>query len=274
MRVAPGETTETGQVLVPAPGRSPIRTWGRSLVLETSSLARAERTGSSRGARDAGAGRTGAPLRASSWPRPGELNNAVEGQGGEWWVGTTAGLLRYSPRRARALTRANGLASAYTFTTLADRAGQVWIGTWGGGLHRVRPIAGQPAHAERIEGAPTHVRTLLQDTQGRIWAGGMRDVAVLREGRVVRTMQVQGADRLAQLRDGSVLNAGGFTPLVSRDCAGQVRCSGGQLAQYRLCPGAARGPARAALALRRSGPDGAPAGADGVAARARRLRRP
>lgn len=209
VRVAPGDTTKAGRVLVPAAGMLRDQD-GWSVTRLGKQVAWIVPGEQGRAVALAVLGRDG-QTRDLPLPAGIDLDKivcALEGQSGEWWIGTTGGLLRYSPRRARALTRANGLASAYTFTTLADRAGQVWIGTWGGGLNRVRPIPGRPERAERIVGAPARIRALLQDTQGRIWAGGMRDVAVLREGRVVRTMVVSAGDRFTQLHNEAVMASG------------------------------------------------------------------
>ncbi len=121
--------------------------------------------------------------------RPGNVTATLTDAEGTLWLGTNAGLVRYTPRRVRAVTRADGLPHEFVFPTLATRDGAVWAGTWGGGLARFGPD-GRVSSITTSDGLPTnHVRALLEDRRGRLWVGGVGStIAVVRGGRVVSTV--------------------------------------------------------------------------------------
>ncbi|WP_141217492.1 hybrid sensor histidine kinase/response regulator transcription factor [Siphonobacter sp. BAB-5385] len=68
----------------------------------------------------------------------------------------------------------NSLSTNYTWPLLQDHQGQLWIGTIGGGLHRLYTA---PNGAERLERwiswiPETDVESLLLDESGNLWIGG------------------------------------------------------------------------------------------------------
>ncbi len=68
----------------------------------------------------------------------------------------------------------NSLATNYAWPLLKDQQGDLWIGTIGGGLHRLRR---RPAGQEVIERfqrwlPETDVESLLTDADGNLWVGG------------------------------------------------------------------------------------------------------
>ncbi len=68
----------------------------------------------------------------------------------------------------------NGLRSTYTWPLLRDRQGTLWIGTIGGGLHRlVRNKQGQEVVESCAHWLPeTDIESLLADDSGNLWVGG------------------------------------------------------------------------------------------------------
>jgi ligand-binding sensor domain-containing protein/DNA-binding CsgD family transcriptional regulator len=81
------------------------------------------------------------------------------------WVATTSGVARFDGTR---FTPAGPGHAARAL--LVDRAGDVWVGTQGHGLERLR--AGAWTSLGRAEGLPSlTVRTLLEDRAGSLWIG-------------------------------------------------------------------------------------------------------
>jgi ligand-binding sensor domain-containing protein len=77
----------------------------------------------------------------------GAMIRALTAHGDDVWIGTTAGLMRYN-RRADShtlYTTRQGLLSDIILVIRVDRKGQVWVGTYGGGLSRFDP-SGPPDH--------------------------------------------------------------------------------------------------------------------------------
>ena len=53
---------------------------------------------------------------------------------------------------------------------LLDRAGALWVGTWGGGLARLNPNTGEATHYDHENGLPSDaIFDILEDDQGRLW---------------------------------------------------------------------------------------------------------
>lgn len=66
------------------------------------------------------------------------VNSLFEDQEGDIWVGSETGLLRLTPKPFTAYTKQSGLTQNATTAVCATRDGSVWIGTWGGGLDRLK----------------------------------------------------------------------------------------------------------------------------------------
>lgn len=100
------------------------------------------------------------------------------------WASTrSAGLLKIAvtPQSIRLLKQfkheinnPNSLSTDYTWPLLQGRGGQLWIGTIGGGLHRLYTT---PSGEERLERwaawvPETDIESLLLDESGNLWVGG------------------------------------------------------------------------------------------------------
>ncbi len=104
-----------------------------------------------------------------------QINTVLEDEAGTLWIGTLdSGLFSYKRGLfERVPTSFNDI---YCLTT--DGEGNLWCGTWGGGLNRISPrrfFLRQVQH-----GAPGEViRSILEDSEKRLWAVG-------RYGRIMR----------------------------------------------------------------------------------------
>ena len=118
------------------------------------------------------------------------VSSIKRGRGQDLWIGTRSGLNRVDlATRAveRILPDPNdpaALPAAFIASTLVDRQGRLWVGTFGGGIavmtgrapdgkpqfHRLGPAEGLPH---------LNVDTLLMDAQGMIWAGTDDGLAVI-----------------------------------------------------------------------------------------------
>jgi signal transduction histidine kinase/ligand-binding sensor domain-containing protein len=94
-----------------------------------------------------------------------------DAQGGAWLISNGDGLWHIkSNGSARHLTEKDGLPSLFITCWFQDREGDVWIGTAGGGIARIREsifhVFGES------EGLPGKVvRSVCADSEGKIWAG-------------------------------------------------------------------------------------------------------
>jgi signal transduction histidine kinase/ligand-binding sensor domain-containing protein len=109
---------------------------------------------------------------------------------GSIWVGTDRGLFQLSRRKIFALTQHHGLGEGFTVPVLQTRDGAVWLGTWGGGLHRF--VAGKlDGHFAVSNGLPaSHIRALWQAADGTLWVGTAEGFAAIRAGRVVESQRL------------------------------------------------------------------------------------
>lgn len=96
------------------------------------------------------------------------------------WVGTEHGLARYDGYELLSLgspkIRSEAPSDPDISALLEDRHGDLWIGTWGGGLDRYSPRSGRFERFPVDPKAPGHLRddrvqTLFEDSQGVLWAG-------------------------------------------------------------------------------------------------------
>lgn len=105
---------------------------------------------------------------------------------GMLWIGTKAGLYRYDPssgasRRFRSLPGdPTSLKGNLVRRVYLDRAGALWVGTDGGGLHKLLPgRPGAPARFRRISHDPRSgdslasdaVESIFEDRSGVLWVG-------------------------------------------------------------------------------------------------------
>jgi ligand-binding sensor domain-containing protein len=124
----------------------------------------------------------------------------AEQQDGTVWAGSMAGLFRIE-RRTSKVTAAgqvpkdpHGLGSGYVDAVLVDRAGTLWVGTGGGGLHRLEPdgrsfkrFVPDPSDPKSLSDG--FVTALLEGADGTLWVGtrsGGLNAFDRRTGRSVR----------------------------------------------------------------------------------------
>ncbi|OIN59951.1 hybrid sensor histidine kinase/response regulator transcription factor [Arsenicibacter rosenii] len=86
----------------------------------------------------------------------------------------TADTIRLLKRFAYVPKDSSSLATNYTWPLLKDQQGDLWIGTIGGGLHRLRRQPAGQEHIERFQKwlPETDVESLLTDAVGNLWVGG------------------------------------------------------------------------------------------------------
>jgi signal transduction histidine kinase/ligand-binding sensor domain-containing protein/DNA-binding response OmpR family regulator len=145
---------------------------------------------------------TGNPSVRNTWAA--QLRDAE----GNLWVGTNAGLVRLTPRRVQAVTERDGLRAPMVWALRQTRDGSIWMATFEGGLSRLAPD-GQLRTFGPSDGLPgTRFRTLLEDRQGRLWAGGADGGAVLHNAQVQRIIMPTGEGTqwnvFVQTRDGTI----------------------------------------------------------------------
>ncbi len=86
------------------------------------------------------------------------------------WVGTSVGLKRFRPQRFTTYSRENGLPHDQVTCVYENRAGVVWIGTFGGGLGRFEKDTFTTFNTET--GLPNnHILSLFEDKEGTLWIG-------------------------------------------------------------------------------------------------------
>jgi signal transduction histidine kinase/ligand-binding sensor domain-containing protein len=119
-----------------------------------------------------------------------------EDREGSVWAGTTEGLRRLRTTSIAVRSTADGLSSNNVYAILRQRSGDVWVGTWGGGLNRM--AGGQVRSYRAADGLPSdNVTTLFEDSTGRLWVGTTLGL-VYRDGdRFVRHQAAEGVTSAA-----------------------------------------------------------------------------
>ncbi|WP_412067551.1 two-component regulator propeller domain-containing protein [Rubrivirga sp. IMCC43871] len=97
------------------------------------------------------------------------VNALVAGSGGVW-VGTSSGLALVRDRRLVARPEADATAGLEIDALAVDTSGSLWVGTFGGGLVRLRGADRAELAAAAGADAST-VLALLQDREGSLWVG-------------------------------------------------------------------------------------------------------
>lgn len=103
---------------------------------------------------------------------------------GTLWISTPRGLIKYTERQTL-YTIAEGLTDERTTAIYEDRDGNLWIGSWNGGVSK---LSGEMTVSfTRTEGLPDqYVGKVIETKQGRIYAStGQGGVVELLEGRAV-----------------------------------------------------------------------------------------
>lgn len=99
------------------------------------------------------------------------------------WIGTNKGLIRYRNAQQTVYTAAQGLSDSFIHTLKNDRNGNLWIGTWSGGVCK---LANQAIlNFTTAEGLPNqNVKTVVESLDRRIYAIVDNGLAELMNGRV------------------------------------------------------------------------------------------
>src|SRR6266542_1964568 len=113
------------------------------------------------------------------------IQNVITGitqdpQGNIWFTSSGSGLFEYDGVHLKSYTHdplnPSSLASNYTECIYVDKHGNLWIGTWGGGLEKLDPATGvfihykhDPKDGSSISGDT--VTCILQDHEGVLWIG-------------------------------------------------------------------------------------------------------
>ncbi|HET9765201.1 MAG TPA: two-component regulator propeller domain-containing protein, partial [Thermoanaerobaculia bacterium] len=116
----------------------------------------------------------------------GDVTFSVRGdRAGNVWVGTDSGLNRVAlDGEVTSFGEEHGLTSAFVASLAADPAGgELWVGTHGGGVHRLRGRRAAPyPQAQWERGA--YVWSLLFDRRGGLWIGSGGGLGRLQDGRL------------------------------------------------------------------------------------------
>ncbi len=109
------------------------------------------------------------------------LTTVAAGPGGEVWLGTNRGLVRLDvDGRQTGLARANGLAGDEVSAVLADREGDLWVGSESSGLSKLGPDTIVSYTIEHARAGPQASR-VVAGPDGRIFAaafgGGLYEIA-------------------------------------------------------------------------------------------------
>ncbi|HEV2675989.1 MAG TPA: two-component regulator propeller domain-containing protein [Aliidongia sp.] len=118
------------------------------------------------------------------------VDSILHGTGQDLWVGTRNGLNRVDlathaiEQILPDLADPTALPVSFVSSTVIDRQGRLWVGTFGGGIAVMtgRGPTGKPQFHRLglAEGLPhLNVDTLLMDAQGRVWAGTDDGLAVI-----------------------------------------------------------------------------------------------
>src|SRR5208282_2509925 len=91
-----------------------------------------------------------------------------------WVASTSRGITRFLPHGSsweiRTITTTNGLTQGSIWSMLFDKEGNYWVGSSGGGLHRLSPR--QFVNIGLAQGLPGNVvRSLVEISPGEILAG-------------------------------------------------------------------------------------------------------
>lgn len=121
---------------------------------------------------------------------------------GELWLGTNRGLHAIAPASHRVWSKANGLASDVVRALRRDPSGVLWVGTYGGGLHRVdgRRVTVFDAKNGLFEDA---VSSIVEDESGRFWLTGNKGVTRVQRRRLEEFARAGSGPLDAELLDAS-----------------------------------------------------------------------
>ncbi|NKB72829.1 MAG: AAA domain-containing protein [Candidatus Latescibacteria bacterium] len=120
-------------------------------------------------------GHTYQPLPVDPVPAFGHCRKIQYDRQGRLWVCSAEGAFCYDGRQFQAFSVEGGV--AHSVNGMAeDRDGQIWLGTWSGGIHCYSPNSG--AVLTTRDGLPaTGIMALAEDQRGQLWLGYKRFAA-------------------------------------------------------------------------------------------------
>jgi ligand-binding sensor domain-containing protein len=149
------------------------------------------------------------------------ISSVVKARNGGYWIAGDQGVLRLQGERVlERWTPEQGLSSRFARAVLETPDGELWIGTYGGGLDRISN--GVLRHYGRKNGLFDDTVSCIQpDTRGRLWLAGNLGVSLL-------PAPAQAGGSIASVRfaerDGLIpaeINGGGSTP-CHQDAEGRL----------------------------------------------------
>lgn len=110
-------------------------------------------------------------LEKISWPeiQKRNIHSIVEESSNKYWFATQeSGLVCYDNGHLFSIDSKNGLPTDITLSLLKDKAGNIWTGTYYGGICRLKDNKADKVFLDGIE--DTEIHKLYQDNYGRVWA--------------------------------------------------------------------------------------------------------
>ncbi|WP_316838507.1 two-component regulator propeller domain-containing protein [Pedobacter gandavensis] len=112
------------------------------------------------------------------------VRSIVHDKKGDLWIGTEGGGLNHFNQQTKKFSYyvnnpkdPESLTSNFAKTVYIDKSDHIWVGTSGGGLNLFDPATGKFKHFlsgnSVFESKRLAVLTMLEDTQGRFWIGGL-----------------------------------------------------------------------------------------------------
>jgi len=110
----------------------------------------------------------------------GAVNSIVQDTQGYIWFGTQEGIIRYDGHEMvvyeHDFEQSGSLSSDWVWTLLVDSSGDLWVGTYGGGLNLFNREKGTFKHYKNDENdinslVNNRVRVILQDRNDQLWIG-------------------------------------------------------------------------------------------------------
>lgn len=109
---------------------------------------------------------------------------------GRIYLGCIGGLMRVGPDlNSNIITPRDGLPQKTPQAVYIDSKDRIWVGTWGGGVAMIDPVAWKVSKEHALPEAG-HVRRIVEDSNGRIWVAAIEGLWILREERWTKVMAI------------------------------------------------------------------------------------
>lgn len=107
-----------------------------------------------------------------------DMESFIQDSRGNRWFGLSSGLVRQRSGRRDIFGKQHGMADVRVYTLLEDLEGNIWVGTYYGGLHRLK--YGKFATVTQREGlSGMVVYSIRQMRNGTIWVGYLGGISAL-----------------------------------------------------------------------------------------------